>query len=357
MSAHRFRELDGLRGLAAVAVVISHLAGGYDSRYPGESVTPFNGGWGAFGVQLFFLISGYVILMTASRATRPSDFVISRASRLYPVYWMAVTWSIILSLLFNIPATAMSWADRLANYTMVQRWLFVPNVDEVYWTLAIEMQFYVLILLLLALTRCKLTGQVVRLTTLAWLTLSMVVVGVAGSHTRGLDPQLVATPYKLLLNLTLAEWAPLFSAGMFAYLSRTGDRRYRGLALACAIVAVAFGWALHSWRYALADLVVVTIFLVVVARPATPILLNRPAQWYGRISYSLYITHALTSIVVMHALIPVIGRIGAMIVAFAVVSLVAAAFHTVGEVRGTAAAKALLVRLRARWDRRGVKIA
>lgn len=346
MAADRFRELDGLRGIAAVGVIVTHVTNGYDSRYPRTSISPFDGAWGAFGVQLFFLISGYVILMTARRATRPSDFVISRASRLYPVYWLAVTWSILLSLAFSIPATQMSWLDRLLNYTMVQRWLFVPNVDEVYWTLAIEMQFYALMVALLLLTRCRLSSQVVRRTALAWVGLAVVIAAVAGGHSRGLDPQLVATPYKLLLNLSLAEWAPLFAAGMFAYLARAGEDRYRSWSLAMGAVAVVVGALLHGWAYAAVDLVVVTIFMVVVARRSTPVLLTRPAQWYGRVSYSLYITHALAAIVVMHLLIPVIGRLPAMAAAFIAVSLVAAVFHEVGEVRGTRAAKTLLTRWR-----------
>lgn len=354
MSAERFRELDGLRGFAAVGVIVSHVTNGYDSRYPRTSVAPFDGAWGTFGVQLFFLISGYVILMTAQRATRPSDFVISRASRLYPVYWLAVTWSILLSLAFSIPATQMSWLDRLLNYTMIQRWFFVPNVDEVYWTLAIEMQFYALMFVLLLLTRCRVSGTVVQRTALAWVGLSVVVAVVAGSHSRGLDPQLVATPYKVLLNLSLAEWAPLFCAGMFAYLARAGETRYRGWSMAMGVLAVLIGATLHGWAHAGSVLVVVAIFLVVVARRSTPLLLTRPVQWYGRVSYSLYITHALTSLVVMHLLIPVIGRLPAMVAAFVVVSLVAGVFHAVGEVRGTRALKGYLIRRRAHQPTREV---
>ncbi|WP_246956565.1 acyltransferase family protein [Brachybacterium sp. Marseille-Q7125] len=80
----RFRELDDLRGIAAVAVVWSHLTTGYDSKYPDEPSAPVDLGWGAYGVQLFFLISGFVILMTVQRVQRPSGFVISRLARLFP---------------------------------------------------------------------------------------------------------------------------------------------------------------------------------------------------------------------------------------------------------------------------------
>lgn len=341
----RFRELDGLRGLAALGVVLHHFAGGYQSRYPDAPPPVIEADWGAYGVQLFFFISGFVILMSAGRARRPVDFAISRVSRLYPVYWIAVTLAIVLTVIFRVPHTPQSLRDRVLNYTMVQRWLQIPNVDDVYWTLAVEMQFYVMVFILLWWTRCRLTGRVVTLAAAAWMTVGLVVAVWAGPSSRGLDPQLVAGPVKLVLNVTLAEWAPLFSAGMFAFLARSEPecrRRYRVLAAVSAGVGAAVAGILHSPQQALVVLGLGALFLTVASRETTRALLLRPIQWYGKVSYSMYIGHNLTGVVLLGLLIPLLGRTGAMVAAFVGVSLIVWGLHELGEVRGTRALRQAL---------------
>lgn len=78
----RYRELDALRGIAAMAVVISHLTGNFDLFFPEYPPLGVSFAYGGLGVQLFFMISGYVILMTARRYGDPSEFFkgTSRAS-------------------------------------------------------------------------------------------------------------------------------------------------------------------------------------------------------------------------------------------------------------------------------------
>ncbi|MEA5153977.1 acyltransferase [Raineyella sp.] len=334
----RFRELDGLRGIAALCVVLHHFTGGYQSRYPDAPPPLIEAAWGAYGVQLFFFISGFVILMSAGRAQRPGDFAISRVSRLYPVYWIAVTLAIVLTIIFRVPQTPQSLWDRALNYTMVQRWLQVPNVDGVYWTLAVEMQFYVMVFILLWWTKCRLAGRVVTIAAAVWMAVALVVAVWAGPSSRGLDPQLVAGPVKMALNITLAEWAPLFSAGMFAFLARSESehrRRYRLLAAGSAGLGAAVAGILHSPQQALIVLGLGAVFLTVASRETTRPLLLRPIQWYGKVSYSMYIGHGITGMVLLTLLIPLLGRTGAMVAAFVGVSLVAWVLHDLGEVRGT----------------------
>ena len=67
-----------------------------------------------------------------------------RFSRLYPVYWAAVLITFCVMALFGFPEQEISVFDALVNLTMVQSAMNVPNVDSVYWTLWVEVQFYVL---------------------------------------------------------------------------------------------------------------------------------------------------------------------------------------------------------------------
>lgn len=82
----RFRELDGLRGLAILAVVVDQYGATYNDSYPSAPVAPYSFRYGELGVQLFFIISGFLILLMAIDARSARVFIISRFSRIYPTY-------------------------------------------------------------------------------------------------------------------------------------------------------------------------------------------------------------------------------------------------------------------------------
>src|SRR5947208_2292947 len=89
-STVRFAELDALRGIAAVMVVIFHYTWRSEKVLPGANGFTHGLSWGYFGVELFFAISGFVILMTLRQTKTSSDFVVSRFARLFPAYWAAI---------------------------------------------------------------------------------------------------------------------------------------------------------------------------------------------------------------------------------------------------------------------------
>lgn len=104
--------------------------------------------YGFLGVELFFLISGFVICMSAWGRTLGGYFV-SRASRLYPAYWVciAITVTVVVALPISggLPVEGLPDLPGIAvNLTMLQQPLDVPAVDTVYWTLFVELRFYLL---------------------------------------------------------------------------------------------------------------------------------------------------------------------------------------------------------------------
>ena len=76
----RFQELDGFRGLAAITVVIYHLGVPATQNYPRTAPSPYDIPLGELGVQLFFIISGFVILLSAIKSGSALKFAISRFS-------------------------------------------------------------------------------------------------------------------------------------------------------------------------------------------------------------------------------------------------------------------------------------
>ena len=89
IKSKRFHELDALRGIAALMVVFFHFTIGRAEAKLGFKL-------GTTGVDLFFIISGFVIFMSLSKVKSSLDFVINRVSRLYPTYWVSVTFTFIL---------------------------------------------------------------------------------------------------------------------------------------------------------------------------------------------------------------------------------------------------------------------
>ncbi|MBE2288046.1 MAG: acyltransferase, partial [Chitinophagaceae bacterium] len=106
----RYRELDALRGIAAIMVVLFH----YSILQVGTT-----------GVDLFFIISGFVILMSVSKVNSGIEFVINRISRLYPTYWFCVTFTFICKLFYfsGSDTSAINtklFIQYLANLSMFQ---------------------------------------------------------------------------------------------------------------------------------------------------------------------------------------------------------------------------------------------
>lgn len=330
----RFVELDGIRGIAVIGVVAFHLAGHFDSKYPEGEHFPFTLEWGAYGVQLFFLVSGFVILMSAQKSGSAKAFVLSRFVRLYPTYWIALTVSILVSMLVVVPSVPTDWTTRLVNYTMFQRFALFENVDEVYWTLAVELQFYIVVAILLLIFRGKLSDTLVRNAGIAWSGLSLVTALLIRPYTLGVERQFVATPIKILQNLLLTEWAPFFVAGMFFYIARNGRMSWWFPCIA-ALNAVLVSGILHGIETAAWVAGVVTIFGVVAVRDHTGLLRISPLQWLGKVSYSIYLSHVVLGTAVLAALLPLIGRLPAMAITFVVVLAWSRVVHELGEIRAS----------------------
>ncbi len=157
LSSSALRRLDGLqvgRAVAACGVAIAH------------AVTHFYGGgfgiWamiGQFGVILFFVISGFIMVLTTGRGSfRPADFLSRRVRRVVPIYYVAI---LVLAIGTLVVPTAFARTAFDVPY-IISSLLFLPTYDpsgsgqivpffKLGWTLNYEMFFYVLFAALFAL--------------------------------------------------------------------------------------------------------------------------------------------------------------------------------------------------------------
>ena len=316
----RIPELDALRGIAALAVAVYHYTARYDELY--RHTPGLLGGWehthevmsyGRYGVQLFFIISGFVILMSVSRAKSAGQFAVQRAARLYPAFWVAcaATWLIVEWC--GLKGRQVSGAVLGLNLTMAPMWFkpvapWVWYVDGAYWSLKEELLFYVVmgVVLLVGLRKHAL-----------W-----VVGGLAGLHLCGLwvsadtaASWAQAVGFKSasqLYDSVNLRWFCLFAIGMVLYETLKGAWKVRHwVVLAVAMMDVllplnkakGYGQLVSDWPWMFEDrpgpsgwehffVVVTAAALVWVAARMRPAVLRwRPLVWLGAISYSFYLLH------------------------------------------------------------------
>lgn len=283
----RLQSLDVMRGLAVLAVLLFHYSVVLPRFAPGARTIPLSFGEGGYGVHLFFIVSGFVILMSLERSTA-SQFLISRFTRLYPVYWLACLTTFALLSLSHWIDYDVTPGQFLVNLTMLQSFVRVSDVDGVYWSLAYELGFYAFLF-----TALRLCGPRI-VPFLPWYMLAGAVLF------RFAEPYI---PHPLHLLLMLHQYAELFGCGLSLYLLRT-----RGFSLVQAAIlpAAPLVEALYDgWHGLIAVGLIVTAMSVACLSRWQPGRLARPLIWLGGISYALYLTHQMLGYAV-------IGRLQAL---------------------------------------------
>lgn len=276
----RLREVDALRGLAALAVVLFHFTTQFGVMFPGAPQTPLQVAHGHFGVNLFFIISGFVIFMTLDRTESAMDFVVTRFSRLYPAYWVSVLLTYMITHGLGLPGKLVDANTAVANLLMFHSLFRVPHVDGVYWTLEVELLFYGWMLLLLVLR------QLDRVFLAVGLLLGLRWIYWAAAQWAGVD-----LPY-IAWRLLILEHLPWFVLGLstHALLSPdTAQRRHRQAAILVIVAILTLLITASPGRAALG-----MMFFAIVYGAASghlPVLRLPVLVWLGSISYPLYLLH------------------------------------------------------------------
>lgn len=281
----RFIELDGIRGIAVMFVLLSHYTWAYDYHFKilGEHLFYFI--YGDYGVQIFFIISGFVIFMTLDHSKSTSNFVISRFSRLYPTYWVCIITTIIIISLFPTPTLGnYSISTILINFSMIQSYLKFSHIDQVYWSLAVELAFYFLMGTLFFFKQMK----YIEIYSIIWLIFSFIS---------------LVFDFKFenyLKVFFILEWAPLFITGMMLYKIKFKNSTLMNHLL-ILISLVLYLFILHEQiinRNQVDETILHYILIIFayfifyfLAFKELNILKNKYLQFLGYISYPLYLLH------------------------------------------------------------------
>lgn len=286
----RVLALDALRLGAALMVVAYHLIGDKTGAWQQPTENIFGSAYtastyGFLGVQLFFVISGFVICMSAwGRSV--GDFFVSRVVRLYPAYWLAVVLAAGVLVLGSGASTKIR--DVLANLTMMQEFLGVRNLDQSYWTLAVEMIFYIFFAIVVAR---GLTYRRVVAFCAIWTVVALIA------------PKF-GSPW--LGTVVVAQHSAYFVAGIALYLIfRFGQNLLLwsivGLSWLIALVKLP-GLAMARGVSFPVSAAIVTLFFVVMAAVALGWFSWVTARWVttaGALTYPLYLIHQTTGLAII----------------------------------------------------------
>jgi exopolysaccharide production protein ExoZ len=299
-SLRRLQWIQILRGIAASSVVLHHAIyyaftrGGQGDGSNGNSVF-------AAGVDLFFIISGFVMMMVSDpdhgRESRPSAFIFSRITRIVPLYWL-------FTIILAAGALAFPWIMRstmVSGETILKSLLFIPffqpngnlvPVLGVGWTLNYEMGFYAVFAALLRV------GIRARVPTMALIFLALFIIG----KMLGAD-----NPIGVFLGHSITFE---FVAGMALYLLyRRGVRASPVQVIGLLVFAVlTFGWTAVSGppsldaRFFLWGLPALAVVVAALSLPDVKGGLGRFLERIGDASYSTYLSHQFVIAVLFIAL-------------------------------------------------------
>ncbi|MCW8929428.1 MAG: acyltransferase [Gammaproteobacteria bacterium] len=150
---NRYLAIDGMRGIAALGVVFYHLSGNLQpelSQLLPEFIN-ISFSYGFLGVPIFFVISGFVISLSMGNSLITPKyaglFIFRRSLRLDPTYWASIGIAIIL---ISIKNQYLGTSEEIPSFSNVFVHIFYlqdilsskPVISSVYWTLCLEVQFY-----------------------------------------------------------------------------------------------------------------------------------------------------------------------------------------------------------------------
>ena len=278
----RYKELDALRGIAAISVALFHYTFGFDSMAGILTPDKFYLKYGYLGVQLFFIISGFVIFMTLDKTKKSTDFIVSRLSRLYPAYWTAIIITIsvtsLISILTHESLYTYNLKQVLVNFSMIGNLFNIKSIDMSFWTLTVELRFYGIMWLLFVTQSMKYIKHICCF----WLLIFII-------H---LTTDIV--PFEKLINrILIVNYAPLFVAGIGFYLTKKDTKNIFNhfLILLSFMTQCFMNYVNHEALIVniIIALIFVSFYLFVYNK--LKFLSNKILLFLGTISYSFYLIH------------------------------------------------------------------
>lgn len=307
MGSKRIIELDIFRGIAAFSVVLFHYTSRYNIVFETNTMDWFEFSYGHYGVQLFFIISGFVIFMTLEGSKNALEFIKRRFIRLYPTFWICMLITFTITSFAGITRFERTLFDLLVNVTMIPNLLGFKAIDGVYWSLQVELLFYCLMIILLQFNLLKVVFGLLT----AWLL-------------SGIMIHYFKIPY---LNIFLITgYSYLFIAGIsFFKIWSKNDRlnlKYHVLILFCLLYG--FAKDIEEGFAALLCFMLFYLFIYNKLRRLLSFSFFKVFVFLGDISYSLYLIHQFAGMILIYYLSKYVDNYFLLLILPLVISIVLA---------------------------------
>lgn len=292
----RIVELDSLRALAAINLVLFHYTHVYAVKFGFATPLGFEWPFGAYGVEMFFILSGFVNSMSLLRRGKPVDFVAARLIRIIPVFLLVILANLWILQLAPMNET-VSTEQLAANLTLLPRVMGYECVDPVMWTLQVEMMFYVTLVTMFRIGALRRYfwgwGSLLALSVIVCPTLDAMQATHADAAWFAL-----ATAFRRLM---LLDFVPLFAMGFLLYMIKTnvGVKWHN---IAGIVVAATVFHCIDHGKHNPAATALILGLVTACAYGKVPPLRFAPLVYVSTISYSLYLCHNNLGCAVMRRL-------------------------------------------------------
>jgi peptidoglycan/LPS O-acetylase OafA/YrhL len=291
----RIDFIDGFRGVAIILVICFH----YFSRFSGDSRDIYPYGdvlssvrvfeFGYYGVHLFFAVSGFVIAMTLERTSTFHEFAVKRFARLWPAMLLCASLTYLV-----LSIWPFYWPQRIVNFfpsltfldggvvwERVAPGLNAEWIDGAYWSLFVEVRFYLYAGAIYFLSRKHFARNM-----LAFILLTSLVYAICVA----IDQQRWSA---IVHDLLIAPYLPWFGIGLAAFEAWRGGVKRAGLIASTSMGAVALlAWLdVPAMNPSVALLVTIMFASSLWLAPIRRLFSVRWLALVGVSSYSLYLLH------------------------------------------------------------------
>lgn len=290
---NRITHLDGLRGIAILLVIMFHAYTRWSDMVPyGDSYSEWPiFYYGYLGVQLFFLISGFVILMTLEKCENINNFIYRRWLRLFPAMLICSLLVFMTAGFFSHrPLGQPSTADLIPGLTFIEPYIWLKltgielnSLEGSFWSLYVEFKFYIIAAILYFLMGSKKLVYALFLCFITWF---------IASQASAVSSSIVISTLHSVTDLLSFEYFGWFAAGAAYYLYTKNNETFwltTGVVFSLVSSCIESDFELGAWLAAL--LISLIFYLSITNVTAQAIMSNKVLLFFGFVSYPLYLLH------------------------------------------------------------------